>query len=357
MGASDYNYNQLSQTNDLLMEIIKDLGEKIGVQTGTNPDAQFEYRFVASDYNKGNLSQTDDLLEEIIERLNDWNGGGGGGGADGNDSIKITANDTTAGFLFDKLGYASSEILFHEVGDGGAETLKLLSQLATRVGEKAMVGTVTGGAKWSVHGELGIDVAEYCLQDGSSSLRIDEDGNKIFTAPNFSEGNIVFAGDTILYKGNNLSTDPRIRFNGTDIILQSNSGRMFLFDKLHFNSNASVVIDGTTVWALAEESYGVSNAMRVQTGMVFSRTTIAEPHITFRTDGVINMDGQESGAAGTLYLSVAGENKHVFDDQGNYVYIDPQYTGYANAAAVQADAAITQGTLCELTDGTIVRKQ
>lgn len=357
MGAYEYNYQQRSQTDDLLMAIIKDLGEKIEAQTGTNPDEVFEYRFVASDYNYGNRSQTDDLLEEILNRLNTWDGGGGGGGADGNDKTKVSANDTTAGYLFEKFGLANSEILFEESGDGGDEKMKLLAQLATRIGERATVGTITAGAKWNVKGELGLEVAEYCLGDGSQTFSIDADGNKIFTAANFSNGNIIFAGDTTLFKGNDINTDPRLRFNGTDIILQSNSGRVMIFDELHFNPNAGVKVDDTTVWALASSSYGVNHAMRIQTGVLFSKTTTSDPHIGFRLDGLINLDGQESGNSGTLTIAVASEEKWVFDYGGDFIYVDPQFTGYADAAAVQADAGIPVGTICETSNGTLVRKQ
>jgi hypothetical protein len=108
MAAGDFNYKSNSQTDDLLLAAIKRLGEIIESNTGTNPDAVFEYRFVASDYNYGNRSQTDDLLEEIVNRLNDLDGGGGGGGGGtdthlGNADLAATANRryNINGFGFD----------------------------------------------------------------------------------------------------------------------------------------------------------------------------------------------------------------------------------------------------------------
>lgn len=96
MPAGDFNFKSNSQTDDLLLAAIKRLGEIIESNTGTNPDAVFEYRFIASDYNYGNRSQTDDLLEEIVNRLNDLDGGGGGGGG-GSDThlgnADLTADD------------------------------------------------------------------------------------------------------------------------------------------------------------------------------------------------------------------------------------------------------------------------
>lgn len=51
-------------------------------------------------------------------------GGGGGGAADGNDAVKVSANDTTAGFLNGKL-VAGANITFTEGSDGGNETLTI----------------------------------------------------------------------------------------------------------------------------------------------------------------------------------------------------------------------------------------
>jgi hypothetical protein len=184
-----YNYGAKSQTDDLAIAIIKALGEKIESQTGTNPDAQFNYQFAAGDYNHGNRSQTDDLLEEILNRINTWNGGGGGGGsADGNDRLKISSNDTTAGFLLDKLALASSEVLFSEAGDGGNETLKLLAQFATRTGEKAYVGTVSGGAKFNVKADTGQDPFRACIGNGTVAMAVKENGQLVVGQGTLSAG-------------------------------------------------------------------------------------------------------------------------------------------------------------------------
>lgn len=51
-------------------------------------------------------------------------GGGGGGVADGNDLVKVSSNDTTAGYLNGKL-VAGSGITFTEGNDGADETLTI----------------------------------------------------------------------------------------------------------------------------------------------------------------------------------------------------------------------------------------
>jgi hypothetical protein len=51
-------------------------------------------------------------------------GGGGGGAADGNDAVKVSSNDTTAGFLNGKL-VAGANITLTEDSDGGNETLTI----------------------------------------------------------------------------------------------------------------------------------------------------------------------------------------------------------------------------------------
>lgn len=51
-------------------------------------------------------------------------GGGGGGAADGNDAVKVSANDTTPGFLNGKL-VAGTNVTFTEGSDGGDETLTI----------------------------------------------------------------------------------------------------------------------------------------------------------------------------------------------------------------------------------------
>lgn len=187
MSASEYNFQNQSQTDDLCMGIIKKLGEQIEAATGTNPDAAFAYSFKASDYNHGNRSQTDDLLEEILNRIDDL-GGGGGGGADGNDKIKISSNDTTSGFLHDKLGLSASEILFDEVTDGGNETLKLLAQIATRSGEQAMVGTITPDGKLVVEGDAGGDIFKAKDSLSIGKFAINENGQLVSGSGALSPG-------------------------------------------------------------------------------------------------------------------------------------------------------------------------
>lgn len=356
MSASQYNFGASSQTDDLLLGIIQRLGLQIESSTGINPDAQFEYRFVASDYNYGNRSQTDDLLEEILNRI-DQLGGGGGGGADGNDRTKVSANDTTAGFLQDKFNVNQSEVLFSVTNDGANENMKLLAQFATRIGERAMVGTTTGTAKFTVKGDAGVPIVQHCLADGLETFRIDENGDKIFTSYGFSTGNLKFIGDTVIASGTDISNVARMRITPNRISFSSFTGQIRFTDAIYMTPSAGFRnLDGANMLSFHDETWGIVNGVNCHTGMSFGKSSVAEPHLSFRTNAIINLDAQGSGSAGDLLINVQNQTRWSFTRQGNFIYHSPQFTGYADAAAVQADAAIPVGSIAVTVNGTLVRK-
>lgn len=347
-----------SITDEFLVEIVRKLGLMIASLGLPNPD-EGVLQFSAGLYNHGNRSQTDDLLEEIILRLQVVGDNIEGGGSGTDERVKVSANDTVAKFLLQAFD-ASSEIGLSEQNDGADEKLKILALIASAAGVRARIGNIPlneSTAKLTVRPETGQRAFEVQSDAGTPRIYVSSNGDLVFEGFGSTERGFQLKQDSSLFAGNNWVGDAKIRlFPSGNIRLYSGTSRMEVNDDLYFLPEARIKDNnGNTIMAMVGgSSYQVLNAARLQTGIVFSRTDMASPFIGFRHGGIINVNGQ-GGVASRLLFQNNGVNKLEIDADGNLIYYTPQYTGFADAAAVQA-ASIPAGSIAQTTNGTLVRK-